>query len=97
MLTLSIDHTYLPYEYGDGRRSLRQSNVHFKVWPDIRPRGQKNQNLHMATWLLIDPTDLLVSIERPVYVEVADLKTKILKLKKRKKKVKSWLLRLYPL
>ena len=28
---VDLVHTYLPYEYGDDWRSLRQSNVYFKV------------------------------------------------------------------
>ena len=28
---VDLVHTYLPYEYGHDRRSLRQSNVYFKV------------------------------------------------------------------
>ncbi len=41
---VDLVHTYLPYKYGHDRRSLRQSNVYFKVWPwkvNIWPWGQK--------------------------------------------------------
>ena len=30
---VDLVHTYLPFKYGENRRSLRQSNVDFKVWP----------------------------------------------------------------
>ena len=30
---VELVHFYLPFEYGDDRRSLRSSNAHFKVWP----------------------------------------------------------------
>ena len=41
---VDLVHTYLPFEYGDDRRSLRQSNDYFNVWPwkvNIWPWGQK--------------------------------------------------------
>ena len=30
---VDLVHTYLAFEYGDDRRSLRSPNAHFKVWP----------------------------------------------------------------
>ena len=30
---VDLVYTYLPFQYGENRRSLRQSNVDFKVWP----------------------------------------------------------------
>ena len=41
---VDLVHTYLPFEYGDDRRSLRSLNAYFKVWPltpNIWPWGQK--------------------------------------------------------